>query len=101
MEAHVEQADFPANRRRERRFRVLLPARIVFNSGYIVFDCTVRNISAGGAMLEVETPLGIPRRFDIVVGRRTSLRPCLVKWRSRRRMGVAFADIGIDRPKAA
>ena len=36
--------------RRERRMRVLKMARIVFNGGYSVYDCRVKNLSESGAL---------------------------------------------------
>ena len=67
MEAQREQTLTETNRRSERRQRVYKQARIIFNNGYAVFDCIVRNISQGGAMLEMETLLGIPRSFQVIV----------------------------------
>ncbi|MEX0851731.1 MAG: PilZ domain-containing protein [Bauldia sp.] len=77
--------------RRERRVRVLKSGRIIFNGGYTVFDCRVRNLSTGGAMLEMPSLLGIPRQFDLVIdiGQR---HPCTVMWRTNTLMGVAFDD---------
>jgi hypothetical protein len=47
------------------RHRVLKAGTISFGGGGI--DCTVRNISATGAALEVVTPLFIPDRFTLVI----------------------------------
>jgi PilZ domain-containing protein len=92
MEAQLIYSQTQVNRRGERRQRVYKQARIIFNNGYAVFDCIVRNISDGGAMLEMETLLGIPRAFQIVLDHDARARPCRVVWRTERRMGVAFAD---------
>jgi hypothetical protein len=75
--------------RRERRMRMLKTARVVFNGGYSVFDCRVKNLSQSGALLEVSNVLGIPAHFEIALdgGAR---RPCTVMWRTERLMGVAF-----------
>jgi hypothetical protein len=80
----------PENRR-ERRMRVLKMGRIVFNGGYTVFDCRVKNISQGGALLEMASMVGIPKKFDLSTdgGPR---RPCTVMWRTDKLMGVAFDD---------
>jgi hypothetical protein len=48
------------------RQRVLKAGKIEFGGGAI--DCTVRNISATGAALEVTSPLGIPEQFTLVTG---------------------------------
>jgi len=96
MEAQLVQSDAEDNRRRERRQRVYRRARIVFNNGYAVFDCIVRNISKGGAMLEMETLLGVPRSFQIIVDYDKRPRPCEVVWHSETRMGVAFGEAQVQ-----
>jgi hypothetical protein len=53
-------------------------------------DCLVRNISDGGANLEVESQIGIPSSFDLVINVEQSSRHCRVVWRKARRMGVTF-----------
>lgn len=87
------RTDATENRRREQRQRVYRGARIIFNNGYAVFDCVVRNISNGGAMLEMETLLGIPRSFQVVLDHSEKARACRVVWRTESRMGVAFGDL--------
>lgn len=52
-------------RRFDKRNRVLKPGKIAFEGAAI--DCTVRNISASGALLLVESPLGVPRHFTLPV----------------------------------
>ena len=71
------------------RHRVLKAGTIEFGGGAI--DCTVRNLSASGAALEVVSPLGIPDRFDLVIIAEQLHRPCRVVWRKERRIGVSFA----------
>jgi len=92
MESPSAQGDTEGNRRRERRQRVYKRGRLVFNNGFSVFDCLVRNVSSGGAMLEMETLLGVPRSFQVIIDQGTTGRPCRVIWRTDKRMGVAFAD---------
>lgn len=70
------------------RHRVLKAGTIAFGGGGI--DCTVRNISETGALLDVLTPLFIPDRFTLVVQSQQLKRPCHIVWRSKKRMGVAF-----------
>lgn len=70
------------------RTRVLKNGSISFAGG--VISCTVRNISANGALLEVESPLGIPERFILVVPADQISRPCRTIWKSERRIGVRF-----------
>ena len=47
-------------------------------------------MSVGGAILEVESQIGIPSSFDLVIEAEHSNYHCLVVWRKARRIGVAF-----------
>ena len=67
----------------------------VMKAGTIVFggsgiDCLVRNISDSGANLEVESQIGIPNSFDLVIDTEHSNHHCHVVWRKARRIGIAF-----------
>jgi hypothetical protein len=53
-------------------------------------ECTVHDISLGGANLEVESPLGIPDSFDLLIDAASGKQHCHVVWRRERRIGVAF-----------
>lgn len=53
-------------------------------------SCTVRNLSATGASLEVESPIGIPD--SIVLESEGGGRRCRVIWRKEKRIGVRFTD---------
>jgi len=67
----------------------------VIKAGTISFDgteidCLVRNMSAGGANLEVESQTGVPSSFDLLIETERSNHHCHVVWRKARRIGVAF-----------
>jgi PilZ domain len=67
----------------------------VIKAGTISFDgtgidCLVRNMSAGGANLEVESQIGIPSSFELAIDVEHSHHHCHVVWRKARRIGVAF-----------
>ncbi len=91
MTTVVETAQGSAERRSERRARTLKTAKIVFNHGHSVFDCRVRNLSASGALIEVQSMRGIPEQFEIVLDGATR-RACAVLWCSGRLMGIRFDD---------
>ncbi len=81
-----------ADKRRQHRMRVLKSARIIFNGGYTVFDCRVKNVSEGGALLQMPSSLGIPTRFEIDIDNSRKPRQCTVMWRSDKMLGIAFDD---------
>lgn len=76
-------------RRKTPRRRVLKGATISFNqTGGI--SCMVRNLSAGGACLELEYPVGIPREFVLVMDSDHSRFDSRVIWTGSHHIGVAF-----------
>ena len=75
-------------------YRVALRKR-VFKSGTIEFgggaiDCTVRNLSETGAALSVDSPVGIPSEFKLIVDSAHVNRRCRVVWRKENRIGITF-----------
>jgi hypothetical protein len=71
------------------RHRVLKHGTLAFGGGGSV-DCTVRNISSGGARLDVANPIGLPRSFTLVIQTDQFMRRCHPVWVSEQRIGVAF-----------
>ena len=78
------------------RHKVLKAATISFGGGAI--NCTVRNLSDGGASLEVASPIGIPG--SVVLELEGDSRRCRVIWRKEKRIGVRFIDRK-DNPESA
>ncbi len=81
--------------RDRRRFARLRPSGLVSRTATIIVDsktpsigCTVVDLSAGGACLEVHDPGRLPKRFVLVHGK--TKKSCLVMWRTRYRIGVQF-----------
>jgi PilZ domain len=72
------------------RQRVLKRAQIVFKGHDAVIDCVVLNLSDGGACLKVETPIGIPDTFELMLDH-APVRNCRVAWRKATQIGVQFA----------
>jgi len=67
-------------------------AHIVFNRGYGTADCTVRNLTDYGALIEIPDALGIPSEFELQINPERRRRACRVIWRDQRRLGVLFVD---------
>ncbi|MDO8876793.1 MAG: PilZ domain-containing protein [Pseudolabrys sp.] len=76
-------------RRSAQRKRTLKSGTISFDRA-AGFDCVVRNLSEAGAMLEVESPLGIPDNFTLVIKPENSKHTCRVIWRTAKKIGVQF-----------
>jgi len=77
-------------RRNVARHRALKRAQIVFKGHAATIDCTVRNLSDRGACLNVESYVGIPDIFDLVLDN-APVRGCRVTWRKATQIGVEFA----------
>jgi hypothetical protein len=77
------------DQRGSRRARVLKSATMALGGGSIT--CTVRNMSTAGAQLIVESPIGIPTEFTLVITSDSDSRVCRVIWRSGSSIGVRFA----------
>lgn len=77
-------------RRTSPRMRVLKSGKIIVAEKAPAILCTVRNVSASGACLQMDNHFGIPDAFAIVID--GVQHPCRVAWRSSVRMGVAFND---------
>ena len=78
-----------------RRFTRVRPSGLVSSRATIILDkkkpaieCTVVDISAGGACLQVPDPAAIPQRFEMVHG--GTRKKCNIVWRARNRLGVSF-----------
>ena len=70
------------------RRRLLKAGKISFGGG--VIDCVVKNFSKTGAALDVETPVGIPDNFTLVIDADNIDMPCRVVWRKPSKIGVQF-----------
>jgi hypothetical protein len=78
------------DRRNVARHLALKTAHIIFKGHWTTIDCTVLNLSDRGACLKVESPIGIPDTFDLVLDH-VFVRNCLVTWRKATQIGVEFA----------
>jgi hypothetical protein len=74
--------------KRDQRQNAMKAGTILFGCSGI--DCLVRNISDGGANLEVESKIGIPNSFDLAIDAEYGNHHCHVVWRKARRIGIAF-----------
>jgi hypothetical protein len=71
------------------RHKVLKRGTLAFGGGGGL-DCTVRNISANGARIDIPNPAGLPKAFTLVIETDRFIRRCHAVWSSEQRIGVAF-----------
>jgi diguanylate cyclase (GGDEF)-like protein len=83
------------------RGRTLLAGKIVSDFGQSSIDCVVRRISDHGATLTIESPLGIPNRFHLVIPHEGPPRPAKLVWQSGKELGLEFETDEAAREAAA
>ncbi len=69
------------------RHRVLKSGKVFL--GRAVVPCTVRNVSEGGACIEMQTTFGIPAAFELAIADLPA-RACKVRWLAGTRLGVEY-----------
>lgn len=77
-----------AERRQSRRHRVFKGAKIVV--GPSTFDCTIRDMSDGGARLRVPESFAAPAQFDLRISDSGEQRRVAVRWQVGIDLGVQF-----------
>lgn len=71
------------------RYRVLKRGTIAFAGGGGI-DCTVRNLSASGARVDLPAPASLPATFMLIIEADQFIRRCRSVWSDNGRLGVAF-----------
>jgi hypothetical protein len=73
------------------RLPVVKVGTIDFGGGSLT--CVIRDLSIGGAGLDVVSSVGIPDRFTLLLRTDGVHVPCRVAWREECRLGVVFEDL--------
>ncbi len=72
------------------RGRTFLAGKVISNYGQSTIDCTVRRISDTGAVIEVESVLGVPEHFHLLIPGEGEPQPCRRSWQSEKQIGLVF-----------
>jgi len=83
--------DTPKPRAAERS-RSILGGRIRLPNRASTFDCLVRNVSATGARLELDSTHLLPLEFELEIPKQRLIYSCELKWRSEKAVGVRFKE---------
>ena len=84
-----DKLDMRLEKRLAPRRNTMINAHIVYDQGRRRMTCIIRNLSEGGAKLEVGKVIGVPATFDLITpGHRPHA--CRVVWRSLKELGVHF-----------
>lgn len=79
-------------RRRFARRKVLKGGRIVFNQGRSTIECQIRDLSAGGARLQVASAFGIPDEFTLAFDDGSASLLCVIRRKGPTILGVEFTS---------
>ncbi|WP_068312429.1 PilZ domain-containing protein [Polycladidibacter hongkongensis] len=79
-----------SERRQSQRKRTLKEGRIVFGDNSVVYDCIVRDLSAIGAKLKMESTQGIPEEFQLFLVHTRQKVKVETRWRTANELGVEF-----------
>jgi hypothetical protein len=80
------------------RRRMLKAGVIAYNNRFCTLPCMVRDVSATGARLRVDTSVSAPDTFDLIIESDGLEASCEVVWRKANELGVRF--IGAPRQVA-
>jgi hypothetical protein len=80
----------PRHEARQKRRRTLLAGQIILNSGEVVIDCTVKNLSDGGALLSLAGSVMLPESFQLRIPSRNAFVTGRLAWRSGLEVGMQF-----------
>ena len=85
--------------RKDYRKPLSYPARIDRRNGSLPLPCLIRDVSASGAKVLVETADDIPDHFLLLLAKKNgALRDCRVVWRQGKQLGVEFLKPRMPKP---
>lgn len=70
------------------RSKALKNACIVRRDLQLIIDCTLRNHSEEGALIDLESGIVIPHEFELLVKANKLIAPCQLVWRKHNKIGV-------------
>ena len=75
-------------RRKSPRRRVLKDGKLIFAHGHSVVDCTIDNMSDGGAHVRIDSSHGLPQEFYLAEASRGIVHKAEVAWRTTAGIGL-------------
>ncbi len=80
------------------RARAFLKAQVRFNNGMSTMDCVIRDLSDGGARLQLSDSVAIPSTFELYIPKRDETRRAILHWRNCEEIGVGFQGASLSEP---
>jgi hypothetical protein len=75
---------------RPSRRRTNQPAWVTVDGGFATRQCTILDISEGGARLRVDDPHFVKPQFQLKLDRTSPGRPCKIAWKKDDVIGIKF-----------
>ena len=82
-----------SDKRRYPRRRTLKSGKVVFNNRHSTMDCTIRNMSEGGALLLFARTPHLPDQFELRLVEDNTAYPCRRAWQQDTAVGVEFLTV--------
>jgi hypothetical protein len=83
--SHTDHRKYP-------RYRVLKEGKIISSNTHGIVDVTIRDLSVGGARIQLPHSMDIPGEFSLWVTSEKMLYPVAAKWHKGELMGLAFVN---------
>ena len=87
------------DRRQSPRDKVLFGGVAEINERGSTMDCVVRNISEGGACVEIDQARKLPEEINLTIPRKGRSFLARMIWRQANRVGLAFRTMVTDRAR--
>lgn len=97
---HEERPFNPADHRNAGRVRAFLRGEIIHSKGASRTECTVRDLSEGGARLEAPASVTVPEFFELYIPLKGQRHRARIMWRAGNELGAAFI-VEAPKPDAA
>ena len=81
------------NRRADPRFEVRIPGKLMWANGAASKDCTIRDLSEGGARVDTIVYTEVPATVDLFEARTGNIFECAVRWHQGGMIGLQFVDV--------
>ena len=81
-------------RRTSARQRTVLRGCVYYDKRSLAADCVVRDVSDGGARIELSENVVIPDVLELYIPKKEETFQARVLWRHGKEIGVAYADSG-------
>lgn len=81
-----------ADHRTSNRARSFLRGEIIHSNGNSRTDCTIRDLSDGGARIEAPPSVTVPEFFELIIPQRNMRQRARIVWRHSAELGISFQN---------